>query len=83
MAAASVGSTVGVLVDMDVGLHRTGVQSPDDSLKLAQHVDRRAHLRLDGMMFYPGHLADLATAEKGLREIDSDAVGNVWRWSII
>ena len=79
-AAGTLGSTVGVLVDMDVGLHRTGVQSPEDALKLAQHVDRQAHLRLDGIMFYPGHLTDLATAEQGLRDIDSMLAETIGRW---
>jgi D-serine deaminase-like pyridoxal phosphate-dependent protein len=55
-AAQSAGSTIGVVVDLDVGLHRTGAQTPQDALALAQHVARRASLRLDGLMFYPGHV---------------------------
>ena len=47
-----------MLVDLDVGLHRTGVQSPADALRLAKHVARAAGLRLDGLMFYPGHVKD-------------------------
>ena len=56
-AARSAGSTIGVLVDLDVGHHRTGVQSPAESLSLAQHIARTAGLRLDGIMFFPGHLS--------------------------
>ena len=55
-AAGAAGSTVGVLVDLDVGLHRTGVQSPQEALSLAQDVSRRPGLRLDGLFFYPGHV---------------------------
>ena len=55
-AARSAGATVGVLVDLDVGHHRTGVQSPEAALALAQHVDRQPGLRLDGVMFFPGHV---------------------------
>ena len=55
-AAIAAGASVGVLVDIDAGLHRTGVQTPADSLALAQHVSRKPGLRLDGIMFYPGHL---------------------------
>jgi D-serine deaminase-like pyridoxal phosphate-dependent protein len=55
-AARSAGSTIGILVDLDVGHHRTGVQSPGDALVLAQHVDRSPGLRLDGIMFFPGHV---------------------------
>src|SRR4051812_1306230 len=39
-AASGAGSVIGVLVDIDVGLHRTGVQSPEDALRLAEHVSK-------------------------------------------
>jgi D-serine deaminase-like pyridoxal phosphate-dependent protein len=55
-AARSPDTTIGVLVDLDVGLHRTGVQSPRAALELAQHIDRQAGLRLDGIMYFPGHV---------------------------
>ena len=55
-AARSAGSVVGILVDVDVGLHRTGVQTPDEALALAQHVSRTTGVRLDGILFYPGHI---------------------------
>jgi D-serine deaminase-like pyridoxal phosphate-dependent protein len=58
VAARGAGTTVGILVDLDVGLHRTGVQSPVDALALAQHVSKQSNLRLDGLMFYPGHVKD-------------------------
>ncbi len=56
-AAARVrGSTIGILVDLDVGYHRTGVQDPSDAVELSRHVSSRRHLRLDGLMIYPGHV---------------------------
>jgi D-serine deaminase-like pyridoxal phosphate-dependent protein len=55
-AAKSAGATVGVLVDIDVGPHRTGVQTPAAALALAQYVTRQPGLRLDGILFYPGHI---------------------------
>jgi D-serine deaminase-like pyridoxal phosphate-dependent protein len=71
-AARTEGSVIGVLVDIDVGLHRTGVQTAGDSLELAQYVARVKGLRLDGIMFYPGHVS-LAMAKEGkvIREIDA------------
>jgi D-serine deaminase-like pyridoxal phosphate-dependent protein len=57
-AARAAGTTIGILVDLDVGLHRTGVQSPGDALALGQYVGKLAGLRLDGIMFYPGHVKD-------------------------
>jgi len=55
-AATSAGSTIGILVDIDVGLGRTGLQTPVEALKLAQYVDSAPGLRLDGIMCYPGHI---------------------------
>lgn len=55
-AARDEGSTIGVLADYDVGMHRTGVQTPDEALALAQHIDKTEGVRFDGMMTYPGHV---------------------------
>ncbi len=63
-AARAEGSKIGILVDLDVGLHRTGLQSPADALTLAQLVAQRANLRLDGLFCYPGHVWASA-AEQG------------------
>lgn len=50
------GSTIGILVDLDVGLHRTGVQTPAEATELARHISGTKGLRLDGIMSYPGHI---------------------------
>ena len=55
-AASRAGSTVGVLVDLDVGPGRTGVPSVDALLDLAEAVTHAPGLRLDGIFFYPGHI---------------------------
>jgi len=55
-AAREAGTTLGALVDLDVGVHRTGVQSPADALALAQHISRTPGLRLNGIMCYPGQI---------------------------
>jgi D-serine deaminase-like pyridoxal phosphate-dependent protein len=55
-AARRTGTTIGILVDLDVGHHRTGVQNAADALSLAQYIDGAKGLRLDGLMIYPGHV---------------------------
>ena len=82
-AARSAGVAVGVLVDLDVGHHRTGVQSAAEALALAQHVSRLPGLRLDGLLFFPGHLSHgpPASYEPALRSIDAKLaeVIDLWR----
>ncbi|CAA9399646.1 MAG: low-specificity D-threonine aldolase, partial [uncultured Phycisphaerae bacterium] len=55
-AARSAGATIGILVELDVGMRRTGVQTPGAALALAGHVAAQPGLRLDGVMFFPGHV---------------------------
>ena len=55
-AASSVGSQVRVLVEMDAGMHRVGVQSNDDAVKLAHAIATLPGLELAGIAFYPGHV---------------------------
>jgi D-serine deaminase-like pyridoxal phosphate-dependent protein len=55
-AAGAHASTIGILVDLDVGYHRTGVQTIEAAVALARHVSARKHLRFDGLMCYPGHV---------------------------
>jgi D-serine deaminase-like pyridoxal phosphate-dependent protein len=54
-AARAAGSTLGVLIDLDVGMERCGVRSKEEALLLAQHAGNLSGLRLEGMMGYEGH----------------------------
>ncbi len=55
-AATEAGSTIGIMVEMDVGMGRTGVQTPADALKLAQLVSRTRGVKLEGIICYPGQI---------------------------
>jgi D-serine deaminase-like pyridoxal phosphate-dependent protein len=71
------GSTAGILVDVDVGFHRTGVQDAEGALRIVEHVERTDGLRLDGIMCFPGHLnappdqqgQELSQIDRKLREV--------------
>jgi D-serine deaminase-like pyridoxal phosphate-dependent protein len=52
-AAGAAGTELGVLVDCDTGLGRTGVQTPEAAAELASAVAGRAPLRFEGFMTYP------------------------------
>lgn len=81
-AAKRLNTRIGVLVDLDVGFHRTGLQTPAASVALAQDVVRRAHLRLDGLFSYPGHVwlpADEQAEELGRIEALLAEALDLWR----
>jgi len=54
--AARIGVTIGVLIDVDVLLHRCGVASAADAVALARVIERLPSLRLRGIMGYEGRL---------------------------
>ena len=58
------GATIGVLVDFDLGYGRTGVQSAEAAVTLAEYVDRASGLRLDGIMLYTGHIGGSAESQR-------------------
>ena len=64
--------TIGILVDLDVGMRRTGLQTPSETLKLAQVIDATPGVRLDGLLCYPGHIGGPPdTQEAALREVSN------------
>ena len=57
--ALSAGVTIGVLVEVDVGMGRCGVASGQPALELARQVVSSAGLRFEGLQGYEGHCVDL------------------------
>lgn len=55
-AAASAGRPLTVLVDLDMGKHRTGVPGPDAGVALAQRIGQANALDFGGVQAYAGHL---------------------------
>ena len=55
-AAAHAGLTLDVLVDVDLGRHRTGAATPADTLSLAGQIAASPHLRYRGVQAYAGHI---------------------------
>jgi D-serine deaminase-like pyridoxal phosphate-dependent protein len=83
-AARSARSTIGVLVDLDVGFGRTGVQGPTEALELAQHVSGSSGLRLDGIMFYPGQVGAMphSAQQPVLQKIDQMLAETIELWKL-
>lgn len=54
--AKAAGRTVGVLVELDLGMRRVGVQSPEEAVALAREIAATEAVEYRGITFYPGHL---------------------------
>jgi D-serine deaminase-like pyridoxal phosphate-dependent protein len=80
-AANRARSTVGILVDIDVGMGRTGVQSASEALRLAQFVDHTPGVRLDGLFCFPGHIVEKPEDQMPALQAMSDRLAetlNLW-----
>jgi D-serine deaminase-like pyridoxal phosphate-dependent protein len=81
-AAHSANTTVGLLVEIDVGMGRTGVPSSLATLPLAEAIDRLPNVRLDGLMVYPGHIWEPVDRQaESLRALDILLEQTIELWS--
>lgn len=55
-ACRRAGSTVDLVVDLEVGFFRTGVLDADHAVALCEAIGQKSHLRFRGLMCFPGHL---------------------------
>ena len=70
-AAAKAGQPLTVIVDIDPGIHRTGVASPEAAVELAQKVVTLKSLKYAGVQFYCGrhqHIVDFAQRKAEIEE---------------
>ena len=71
-AMKEAGATVGVLVEVDIGMGRCGVDPGEPALALARRIQASPGLRFDGLQGYDGHLQLLADpAERRARCLQS------------
>lgn len=62
-AAADAQVTLNVLVDIDPGMHRTGIPAGEGAVALAELIARLPHLRLRGLQCYSGTTAHVVGFE--------------------
>src|SRR5262245_11021105 len=55
-AAQKAGSTIGVLIEVNIGMNRCGVEPGEPALALAKQIQRTPGLRFVGLQGYAGHL---------------------------
>src|SRR5207237_2820057 len=63
-AMQKAGATLGVLVEVDIGMARCGVAPGEPALQLAGRISSRPGLRFDGLQGYDGHLQLLPDANE-------------------
>ena len=63
-AAATAGVTVGLLVEVDVGMGRCGVTPREPALLLAREIMTLPGVRFDGLQVYEGHLVSVADPDQ-------------------
>jgi D-serine deaminase-like pyridoxal phosphate-dependent protein len=74
-AARAAKSTVGVLIEVDTGMDRAGVDTPEQALELARKVAALDGVRLLGVTGYEGHCS--LTPERELRSTRQRAAMSV------
>ena len=57
-AAEAAKRSVGVYVELDVGMHRVGVTGVNEAIALARRVSDDPNLDFTGIAFYPGHVRE-------------------------
>jgi D-serine deaminase-like pyridoxal phosphate-dependent protein len=64
-AARAANSTIGVLIEVDTGMDRAGVDTPEQAVELARRIAPLQGIRLVGVTGYEGHCS--LTPERDLR----------------
>jgi D-serine deaminase-like pyridoxal phosphate-dependent protein len=56
-AAVAAGSRIGVMIEVDTGMDRAGVDSPQGALDLARRIEGLPGITIEGLTGYEGHCA--------------------------
>ncbi|MBR4099729.1 MAG: DSD1 family PLP-dependent enzyme [Clostridia bacterium] len=59
LAAQSCGSTIGCLIEYDIGMNRCGVIEKEEVLTLAKHISTCKNLVFAGIQAYAGHISHI------------------------
>lgn len=57
-AATAANRKIKIYVELDLGMHRVGVATPDEAVALARRVADSKSLEFAGICFYPGHIRE-------------------------
>ena len=76
---ARAGSKLDCIIEIDVGMGRGGIRSPDEAVKLAQHLETLPNLAFRGVQGYEGHCMLEPNRDERIRKAREamDCVGKV------
>lgn len=74
-AAAQAGLVIEAVLDLDVGMHRTGASTVKKAFELYRRIDAHPHLRPGGIHAYDGHVHERDLMRR--REIVAPTIGTV------
>jgi D-serine deaminase-like pyridoxal phosphate-dependent protein len=68
--AVAYSARIGILTEVDVGMHRCGVADPPAAVALSKKILDLPNLEFRGIMFYPGHMMAAARQRELLAEVN-------------
>ena len=71
-AAQNTGVTIGVFIEIDIGMNRGGVQPGEPVLDLAEIISGMPGIRFDGIQSYEGHIVTLEDYDERKRRVEQD-----------
>ena len=71
-AARRAGVTIGLLVEVDIGMNRCGVPPGKPALELARRITKLKGVGFDGLQAYEGHLVAVADRDERRRKVRED-----------
>jgi len=72
-------TTVDVVMEVDVGLERMGVQPGEEAVAFGDHLRDLEHVRLHGLLGHDGHLAYFTDDEDELEALCADVAADLGR----
>ena len=62
----------GVLIEVNIGMNRGGVEPGEETLELAAYIDSVKGVHLDGLQAYEGHLVMIEAYEERKKRVEKD-----------
>ena len=72
VAARNANVEIGVMIEVNIGMNRGGVEPGEEVLNLAKYIIKTNGVRLDGLQAYEGHVVMLADYEERKQSVEND-----------